>query len=164
MVRKVFTVTAVALLTLTCALGALLVYERAAQWLRERKSPYNQPGTVWTDSVAPLGYGTDLILLQDGTYAARSVCDICSPDDFSKGRWSEDAATVTLVPDADPKKRYSLIKERRNNCQLLRDITPSRASHPTFAKRSSRMCRDLLANELRARFEKDIGKAPGSRP
>lgn len=152
MVRKVVWSAVIVILLLVGALASLLAYQRYERWVRERNSPYNQPGTVWTDSVIPMGYGTDLILLRDGTYAATNVCDICG-NNFLRGTWRQNAKRILLTPAKNPTKSLLLVKEERSGCEFLRDNTQRLKNHPVFVKRSSQQCKTVLLNEIRARYE-----------
>jgi hypothetical protein len=145
--RNLTTTTAIFCLVL---FGALAVSRNACSQSSptQGRSPYDRPGTVWTDSIVPLGFGTDLILLQDGTYASTDVCDICGGDDFLTGSWLDKGARILLTPSKNPKKEYILVKETRYGCDFLRDDTPALKFHPTFVKKSDQTCIRLRLNEI----------------
>ena len=137
------------------AIGALGLYAYHYPKSRpeERNNPYKMPGTVWTNSVVPLGYGNDLILLQDSTYASIDVCDICPRDEFVRGTWLDTGNRIILTSSEKPHGKYVLLKEERNNCTILKDVSPHLTYHPTFVKRSSDSCMQLLLHEIRNETE-----------
>lgn len=134
-------------------------YAPLVHWMGRLHIPYRKPGTVWTDAIGMLPFGTDLILWEDGTFASTNVCDICRGDDFVWGRWRDDGARILLVPEKHPDRRYVLVKEKRHGCEFLRDDTARLERHPTFVRKSSNACIRVREQELEGEHQKLAPKA-----
>ncbi len=108
--------------------------------------PFKSPAKIW--SSAMLGSGRHIVLLDDGRYASREICDICNSPDIAYGHWTKDQNTYRLVSD-ESNTVSVLVLGQVEMCQVLRDFTPGRKYQTVFYELSARHCREVVLNTVR---------------
>jgi len=135
-------------------LTAVLVVAGQVAWRWEKareagkRDPFLQPGEVWTSFDG--WTGTRLVLLDDGRYAANSLCDVCDSSDYRFGQWRESSGTIFFVSAASKPRQRVAQRRTVNGCDWLVDVTPDANFHAAFVREGGRCEARLSAPDPQA--------------